>query len=106
MPQTLTATKIGTFKSIVRGAGVSNAGASSLDVLTIAHNLGACPDIIEAVLRSVIVTYSGGSPNLALRAWDASQAIFDFPLEIGDGGDGTSAAQFDVICEIAPSLTK
>ena len=106
MPQTLTATKLGTFKSIVRSAGVSNAGATSLDVLTVAHNLGACPNIIEAVLRSVIVTYSGGNPGLALRSWDASQAIFDFPLIDGDGGDGTSAAQFDVICEISHSLTQ
>lgn len=106
MPQTLTSTKIGTFKSIVRGAGVSNAGATSLDVLTIAHNLGACPDIIESVLRSVVSTYSYGNPGLCLRSWDASQAIFDFPLQDGDGGAGTSAAQFDVICEISHSLTK
>ena len=106
MPQTLTATKIGTFKSIVRGAGVSNAGSTSLDVLTIAHNLGACPNIIEAVLRSTVVDYSGGPPNLALRSWNASQAIFDFPLAIGDAGDGTSAAQFDIICEIAHSLAQ
>jgi len=86
MPQTLTATKIGTFKSIVRSAGVSNAnGTTSLDVLTIAHNLGASPDIMRAVLRSVVTATSFGCPNLALKAWDASQAIFQFPAGPGAG---------------------
>lgn len=104
MPQTVTSTKLGTFKSIVRAAGVSNAnGSTSLDVLTVAHNLGACPDIIRSVLRCVHAATSFGSPNLALRSWDASQALFDFPP---GPGAGVYRAQFDVICEIAHSLTK
>jgi len=103
MTSTITATKIGTFKSIARAALVSNASGASLDVLTIAHNLGASPDILRAVLRSVITATSFGCPNLALRAWDASQAIFDFPAGPGAGAYG---ARFDVICEIAHSLTK
>lgn len=104
MPQTVSATQLGTLKSIARNAGVSNANATtSLDVLTVAHGLGASPDIITAVLRTVVVSASAGYPNLALRSWDASQAIFDFPA-----GNGATdfAAKFDIICEVTHSLVK
>lgn len=101
MPQTISAPLLGTFKSIARAAVVCNAnGTTSLDVLTVVHGLGACPDIIEAVLRSVITATSGGAPKMALRSWDASQAIFDCQPA---NGAGAMQARFDIINELTYS---
>lgn len=104
MPQTVTATLLSTYRSVARAAGVSNANATtSVDVLTVAHRLGASPDFVYTVLRSVVVSPSAGYPNLAVRSYDASQVILDFP-----NGNGATdfAAQFDVICEVTHSIVK
>lgn len=104
MPQTVSSTLIGTYKSIVRSAFVCNANTTtSLDVLTVAHQLGACPDIITPVLRSVTTNTSGGAPNLAVRSWNASQVILDFPA---GNGAGVVVADFDIVSEVAHSLTR
>jgi len=103
MPQTVTATVLGSHKSVAQAAGVSNANTTtSLDVLTVAHGLGASPYLVYAVLRSVVTNTSGGPPNLAVRSWNASQVILDFPP---GNGAGALAAQFDVICEYSWSPT-
>ena len=104
MPQTVSSTLLGTYKSIARAAIVCNAnGTTSLDVLTVAHQLAACPDIMRAVLRSLIGATSGNSPELALRSWDASQAIFDSPA---GAGAGVLYARFDIVCEITQSARR
>lgn len=101
MPQTVSGTLLGTFKSIARAATVCNAnGTTSLDVLTVAHQLAVCPDTIMAVLRSVVTATSGGAPKMALRAWNASQAIFDV---VPANGAGALQAQFDIISELIHS---
>lgn len=104
MPQTVSSTLLGTFKSIARAAIVCNAnGTTSLDVLTVAHQLGVCPDVMQAVLRSVIANTSGNAPGLALRSWDASQVIFDSPA---GNGAGVVYARFDIICELTHSIQR
>ena len=55
MAQTVSATLLGTFQSIARAVLICNeVGTTSNDIVTVAHQLGACPDIMEAVLRSVV----------------------------------------------------
>lgn len=101
MVSTVSATLLGTFKSIARAVLICNeVGTSSNDTLTVAHQLGRCPDIIRAVLRSVITATSGDAPFLALRSWDASQAIFDCGSSNGAGAMG---ARFDIISEYSYS---
>lgn len=104
MPQTVSSTLLGTFQSIARAAAVCNAnGTTSLDVLTVAHQLGVCPDKVYGILRSVTTNTSGSTPGLALRSWNASQAIFDFP--VGNGA-GAVVAQFDIVAELVFSMAR
>lgn len=104
MPQTVSSVLLGTFQSIARAASVCNANSTtSLDVLTVAHQLGVCPDKMYPILRSVVVNASGGAPNLALRSWNASQAIFDAPA---GNGAGALNAQFDIVAELVHSIAR
>lgn len=98
MPQTVSSTLLGTFQSIARAAAVCNGnGTTSVDVLTVAHQLGVCPDKIYPILRSVVAAASGDVLEIALRSWNASQAIFD---AISTNGAGAQAAQFDIVAEL------
>mgnify|MGYP001590751931 CR=1 FL=1 len=98
MTATVTATLLGTYKSIARNILVCNeVGTTSLDTITVAHQLRVCPDVMQAILRSVITNTSGSAPAMAVRAWDASQVIFDAPAGNGAGAQG---ARFDFICEL------
>ena len=104
MPQTVTATLLGTYKSVAANAAVSNANTTtSLDVLTVVHRLPTTPDIVLPVLRTVGANTSGGAPNLAFRSANASQAIFDFPA---GNGAGVVNGLFDIIFEFAHSLVR
>jgi len=104
MPQTVSSTLLGTFQSIARAASVCNAnGTTSLDVLTVAHQLGVCPDIMKAVLRSVVTATSGDWPKMALKSWDASQAIFNV---VPSNGAGAMQAQFDIITQLIHSTQR
>ncbi len=104
MPATVSATLLGTFQSIVRATIVCNAnGTTSLDVLTVAHQLGVCPDKMYGILRSVVVATSGDAPLLALRAWNASQAIFDV---VPSNGAGAEEAIFDIVSEYVHSIAR
>ena len=98
MNATVSGTLLGTFKSIVRSVTVCAEALTSQDRITVAHQLGVCPDIMLAVLRSNIAA-GQSSLNLysmAVRAWDASQVIFDSPA----AGAGARGAIFDFICEL------
>lgn len=102
MTATVSATLLGTFKSIARAVLVCNeVGTTSVDTITLAHRLGVCPDIMTAILRSVIVNTSGGAPGLAVRSWNASQVIFDSPPSNGAGAMG---ATFDLVSELTHSI--
>lgn len=104
MVATISATLLGTFKSIARALLVCNqVGTTSNDTLTVAHQLGVCPDLIYPVLRSVITATSGDAPFMALRSWNASQAIFDCGSSNGTGAMG---ATFDVISELTQSIAR
>ena len=100
MTATVTATLLGTYKSIARNILVCNESGASTDIITVAHQLRACPNIMLAQLRSVLSNTSGAAPRMAVRAWDASQVIFDSPA----GNDnGLVGARFDFICELTYS---
>ena len=97
-----TATKLGKRVSAARGVGVSTAGPTSTDVLTVNHGLGASPDRFTVTPRSIVAVVSTGTPALYLRSWNASVAVFDVPAI----NAGAVAAQFDIICEKIHSLVK
>lgn len=89
MPATVVATKIGTNTSAVRGTIACTAGATSLDILTVNHALGACPHLIVTTLRTVVVAASLTGAGLTLLSWDATKATF--LQNIAPGGGATSA---------------
>ena len=104
MPQTVTGTVYsgGTFRSKAALVASCNANqTSSLDVITLAHNLGICPDEFRVNLRSVVIGTSAGVPALLLQSWNASQAIFQAPAIVG--GAGASEGLFDIIAEVTTS---
>lgn len=101
MPQTVTSTLYsgGTYRSKAAGVVSCNANqTSSLDVITINHMLGTCPDEFRVVLRSVVSSASGGVPTLALQTINASQAVFNSPALMG--GAGASVSIYDVLAEV------
>lgn len=101
MVATVSATLLGTYKSIVRATLVCNLAAASMDTITVAHRLGVCPDIVFAVLRSDITMISGNPVVALLRSFDASQVIFDFQSTGTAGG-----ALFDIVSELAHSIVR
>lgn len=117
MPQTVTATLYKTFKSKAAGVAATHVPGSP-EVITINHRLGACPDEIRVVRRTIIafgaVSVGAGSTasaaliaapaGLIVRSWNASQVLLD-----GEGvAPGTAStwivgsptlALFDIIAE-------
>ena len=104
MTATVSGTLLGTFKSIVRGVLVCSEAAASNDVITVAHQLGVCPDIMLAVLRSALANgqSSFGISTMAVRSWNASQVIFEAPIV----GAGARGARFAFICELTWSAAR
>lgn len=102
MPATVSATVLGKHKSVVRATPVSTAGASSIDVLTVNHGLGASPDQIVTLLRTIRAIASTGLPGLVCRSWDATAVIFALPVSDA----GAVAADFDVVCEVTHSTVR
>ncbi len=103
MNATVSGTLLGTFQSIVRAVIVCNQSATSLDTITVAHQLGVCPDIMQAVLRSVITATSGIAPSMALQSWNASQVIFQ---SINANGAGANGATVDFIAQLIYSTNR
>jgi hypothetical protein len=97
MTNTVSGVLLGTFKSIVRGVLVCSEALASQDIITVAHQLGACPDIMLAVPRSALAQVSNAPIQMAVRSWNASQVIFE---SMATGGAGARGAQFDFICEL------
>ena len=103
MPQTVSGTLLGTFQSIARAVMACSAGPTSLDQITVAHQLGVCPDIMQAILRSSVVNTSGLAAPLSLQSWNASQAVF---LMAAPNGAGASQAQYDLVCQLIHSISR
>ncbi len=101
MTATVSATLLGTYKSIVRATLFCNLAAVSMDTITVAHQLGVCPDIMFAVLRSDITMISGNPVVALLRSWNASQVIFDAQSTGTAGG-----ALFDIVSELTHSIVR
>ena len=101
MTATVSATLLGTYTSIIRNTLVCNLAAASQDTITVAHQLGVCPDIMYAILRSDITMISGNPVAALLRSWNASQVIFDFQ----DTGT-TSGALFDIVSQLVHSIAR
>lgn len=99
MAVSIAATKSGTHRSRA-SAGLSTAGAASIDVLSVYHGLGKSPDDVRATLRSVISAPSS-PPQLAVASWNASVATIHLVSQYG-----AQEANVDVVCEITHSLVK
>jgi len=67
-------TALGVNKKVARGVPLSNAGATSLDVLTLNHNIGATPDSIQAVPVTIRSTVSGTGVNAVVLSRGATTA--------------------------------
>lgn len=102
MPATITAVRLGKRSSVVRATSACSAGATSIDVLTVNHGLGVCPDILVPVLRSIRSVVSTGTPALTLRTWDATSAIFALPV----ADAGLTQADYDIIFQAIHSISK
>ena len=104
MTATVSGTLLGTFKSIVRDVLVCAEALTSQDTITVAHQLGVCPDIMLAVLRSNVAAGQSSINiySMAVRSWNASQAIFDTAA----AGAGARGARFDFICELTWSAAR
>lgn len=103
MPATVTATAMGKNSSAVRATLACTAGATSLDVLTVNHGLGQCPQKISTHLRSIVVSASAAGVGLCLQSWDMTRALFILPLGVGGGA---VSASFDIVFERAHSLVR
>lgn len=101
MVATVSATLLGTYQSIVRNVTVCNLAAASMDTITVAHQLGVCPDKMFTVCRSQITMISGNPTTGVVQSWNASQVIFQFQ------NTGTaSGALFDLISELVHSIAR
>ncbi len=101
MVATVSSTLLGTYKTIIRATLFCNTAAASQDTITVAHQLGTCPDIMFAVLRSDITMVSGNPCVALLRSWNSSQMIFDCQ----NTGVATGAL-FDLIAEVTHSIVR
>lgn len=103
MAVSASSTLLGTLQSIARAVAMSTAGATSIDVLTVNHGLGASPDKVIPVIRSVTAVASAGQGIQAVAvSWNASTATIHLPA----AHNGAVEANIDVICEIVHSLVK
>ncbi len=96
-----TAALLGTFISKVTAQALSSA-AGSVDVLTIAHQLGTSPDFVTPVLRSVVNSVSGGAPAFAVLSYNGSQAVIHMPPALSQATN----AILDVLCEYKHSIVR
>jgi hypothetical protein len=103
MPVTVTATKIGTLKSVVRAQAVSagTAGAT-LDTLTINHGLGKTPHTITPTVRTLITTASGNGPVIIVQSFDATKVV----LQIQGGGVGSTNILMDCVVSFEHSIVQ
>lgn len=102
MPATVNATLLGKNKSVVRATTASTAGATSVDVLTVNHGIGASPDQIVTACRTIRAVVSTGTPALILDSWDATVATFRLPAV----NAGAAAADFDIVFERTHSIVR
>lgn len=102
MAVTVSATALGKNKSVVRAQGVSTAGATSIEVLTVNHGLGASPDTITTLLRTINAVVSTGTPALVCVSWSATAAVFHLPVV----NAGAVNAQFDIVLQRTHSIVK
>lgn len=102
MPVTVTATKIGSLKSVVRAQAVS-AGlpAATLDTLTINHGLGKTPHTIVPTVRSLVTSASGEGPVICVQSYDATKVV----LQISGVAANTNAT-IDVVVSFEHSIVQ
>lgn len=103
MPVTVTATKIGSLKSVVRAQAVSagTAGAT-LDQVTINHGLGKTPHTVIPTVRTLITTASGDGPTIIVQSFDATKVV----LQVSGPGVGSTNALIDCVVSFEHSIVQ
>lgn len=100
MATTITATPIGSYRSVASGAGISlPETAAASDTITVVHRLGTIPNEVRANLLSV----SAGLYTVihGLTSKNGSQAV----VTVGRGPTASlTNATFEVICEVTHTL--
>ena len=114
MAVTVSATLLRRFRSIAAAVVTTN-GFGSLEVVTVNHRLGVCPDLILPVLRTataipgvaISIESLTGFPALAVRSWNMSQVLLDGPIRGAGGVVGSPVlAIFDIICERVTAMNR
>lgn len=96
-PVTVTATKVGSLKSIVRNQAYDG---STTTQLTINHGLGKTPHVVIPTVRTLVTSPSGDAPALVVSSFDATKVVL-----IAAAGP-THSVLVDVIISFEHSLVQ
>lgn len=102
MASTVTATKIGTLKSVVRAQAVSAGTPGTVDTLTVNHGLGRTPHTITPTVRTLVTSPSGDAPALIVNSFDATKVV----IQVSAAGGGNSNALVDVVVSFEHSIVQ
>ena len=104
MPGTFTASLELKLRSVLGLQGMCNANiTTSLDSITVAHQLGQTPNEVRITTRSIISTASNGFVGPSHRSSNASQSIFDLPA---NPGVGATACISDFVFEVTSTIVQ
>lgn len=103
MPVTVTATKIGTLKSVVRAQAASAGTAgTTIDTITINHGLGKTPHTVTPTVRTLITTASGDGPCIVVSSFDATKVV----LLVTGPGVGSTNVLLDCVVSFEHSIVQ
>jgi hypothetical protein len=102
MAVTVTATKIGSLKSVARAQAVSAGTLGTVDTLTVNHGLGKTPHTITPTVRTLITSPSGDAPAIIVSSFDATRVV----LQVSAAGGGNTNVLVDVVVSFEHSIVQ
>lgn len=102
MAVTVTATKIGSLKSVARAQAVSAGTPGTVDTLTVNHGLGKTPHTVVPTVRTLVTSPSGDGPVVIVSSFDATKVV----LQISAAGGGNTNALVDVLVSFEHSIVQ